>query len=222
MKRIESNTPKAGHPKKGELEPRSGTPMFFPLVRIDPTKRAELLADPLRRSWVADRIEEVLGAEDFATWWRSPAGGLDAELERIGRWLEWHTESPAYLLAEAWESENSKRAALVSRWMLIKGKPARRELRALVKKLPLELVDETDNGPFFIPNPETKFKTIYDAAFTLALMVCNPPEGDGSLSRNLAQLLVETEPKNRRTERRLNDLEKAVRANLKKLGFVSH
>ena len=106
--------------------------------------------------------------------------------------------------------------------MLIKGKPARRELRALVKKLPVELVDETDDGPFFIPNPETKFNTIYDAAFTLALIVCSPPEGVGSLSRNLAQLLVEAEPKNRRTERRLNDLEKAVRVNLKNFGFISH
>jgi hypothetical protein len=188
---------------------------------IDPRKRFELLADQRARAVVASRIEAVLSEEDFARRFPGASGGRAAELERVERWLEWHPDSPARILARAWEEGGTKRAALLSKWLLIRGKEEDKkeakkwgESARSVRESDLREFKET--GAF--PSPKLE-GTMTDRAFTFAMMVCGfqePPLERGqkrsSLNRRLGEALAASVG-------RASNAESTARRALSALGF---
>jgi hypothetical protein len=200
--------------------------LLFGSVAIVPRKRFELLADQRARAAVASRIEAVLSEEDFVRQFPGASGGRAAELERVERWLEWHPDSPARILTRAWEEGGTKRAALLSKWLLICGKEEdREEARKWGKSA--RSVRESDlrefnkTGSFPLPNLNG---TVTDSAFTFAMVVCGfhePPLERGqkrsSLNRRLGEALAASF--NQTSPQKISAAADRARKALSKLGF---
>jgi hypothetical protein len=185
---------KGGRPKKAEVKSPAGyqSPatigMIFGRVgKLDPTKFHELLADRMHRDLVADAIEKAFDAEDFAQRFN---GGREEELERIGAWLAWFPEPPAYQLIYAWENGLSKRAERISKWMLLRGtEQDRKELRDTVAALPFPIMELSMRLHLRGVGDWPKLETVGDAAIILALLTCGaktPPPEKGHYQKSQA------------------------------------
>jgi len=215
---------KAGRHKLLPVEPTVKLE-FISSVEIDPMNIGDLLADSYERNMVADRIERILDAQSFANHFPIEVCGIDKELERITRWMEWRTEPPEYLLAEAWRDGNELRASRIARWFLLRKKHSQKELLRFVENSPVELIDETEQGSYYLPNPPTRHREVTRSAIVLALLACGPKggqlnsqSGSTKFCRKLAYFFTQAWQPERRTEKALKSLEDDLRKILDSFG----
>jgi hypothetical protein len=216
VKTVKKPKRERGRPKLAKVETRFVEPLFFGSVELCPETLKEVLGDPSQRHWVADQIELVLTEENFAERF-GDGGGLNEQIERTRRWLEWRTESPEYLIAEALQNDNPTRFSLLSIYLLL-GSCDVVILRGFLKDLPVEIVDETEDDRFIIPNPPENYMTTNRAAYILGIMACNPPKDDQPLHLALANMLIDAEG-GAGVDRRQKDLSKGIKVILKEFGF---
>lgn len=216
-----------GRPKLAKVETKFVEPFFWGSVELCPKTLKEVLADPARRHWVADQIEHVLAKDNFAERF-GDGGGLNEQIERTRRWMEWRIEPPEYLLAEAWRDGNELRASLIAQWFLLRKKHSQKELLRFVENSPVELIDETEQGPYYLPNPPTQHREVTRSAMVLALLACGPQggrlnsqSGSTKICRKLAYFFTQAWQPERRTEKALKSLEDDLRKILDSFGAKS-
>lgn len=234
MKKAANSASKKGRPKRDEVEPAEGYESKGTFAKflggtcvIDPAMRDEINADGGFRAIVASRIEGVLSDEGFARFFGAVGGGLEAELERVKCWIDWHPDPPARNLARAWEEGSTRRADLLSRWMLLQGtEKDRKSLKQLCKGT---LSTRERDNQYFLKHgnfPSPTLKPVSDVAFVLGMMVCGvklPPFAKGqthsSWAKVLGEVLAASKHKTGFTD--LKTGENAAKKILLKLGFTS-
>ena len=185
------------------------------------------LEDSQQREEIAQKLATAVSSEGFSECWGclpSEVGGESEEMERATWWLKWSRVPAAFLLAQAWDNGDDEVAAVLSKWMLLRGSDAdRRQLVQFRESPPVEVVDFNKGGAVVIPAPPFADISISRSAHVFAMLVCGPEggrfEGDKSLPACIAEFLLRAKPAKERTEKNLKTVTRGVREDLKALGL---